>query len=77
MVAEDEFPIQRLVEDTLSDGGFEAEIAGSGEEALSRFGDGRAGFRALLTDIGIGAGLNGWALARGSGRSIPTFRSST
>ena len=74
MVAEDEFPIQRLVEDT---GGFEAEIAGSGEEALSRFGDGRAGFRALLTDIGIGAGLNGWALARGSGRSIPTFRSST
>lgn len=60
------------MEDALSDGGFEAEIAASGEEALSRFGEGRAGYRALLT-AGIGAGLNGWALARRIREIDPDF----
>ncbi|WP_377828859.1 response regulator [Bradyrhizobium lupini] len=64
LVVEDESAIQQFVEEALTDGGFEAEITQSGEEALSRFRDGRSGYRALLTDIGIGAGPNGWVLAR-------------
>ncbi|MET4278528.1 MULTISPECIES: response regulator [unclassified Bradyrhizobium] len=64
LVAEDEISVQQIVEDALADGGFKADIAPYGEEALSRFRDDRSGYRALLTDIGIGAGLNGWVLAR-------------
>jgi DNA-binding NtrC family response regulator len=35
MVVEDDQHIQRIVEETLSDGGFEPVIASSGEEALA------------------------------------------
>lgn len=56
--------IQEFAREALSDGGFEADISQSGEEALSRFRDDRFSYRALLTDIGIGTGLNGWVLAR-------------
>lgn len=73
LVVEDESAIQQFVQETLSDGGFEAEITQSGEEALSRFRDDRSGYRALLTDIGIGAGPNGWVLARRIREIDPDF----
>jgi DNA-binding response OmpR family regulator len=73
LVAEDEVSIQQIVEEALADGGFEADIAPSGGEALSRFRDDRSGYRALLTDIGIGAGLNGWVLARRIREIDPDF----
>jgi hypothetical protein len=47
--------VQDFVEDALSEGGFEAQVARSGDEAFSLFRDNRHNFRALLTDIGIGA----------------------
>lgn len=73
LVVEDEISLQQIVEEALADGGFEADIAPSGEEALSRFRDGRREYRALLTDIGIGAGLNGWVLARRIREIDPDF----
>lgn len=73
LVAEDEPQIQRWVEDALSDGGFEAGIAQSGEDALSRFNDGRSDYKALVTDINIGVGLNGWELARRVREIEPDF----
>ncbi|MGY4432795.1 DNA-binding response OmpR family regulator [Bradyrhizobium sp. F1.13.1] len=73
LVVEDESAIQQLVLEALTDGGFEAEITCSGEEALSRFREGRSGYRALLTDIGIGAGPNGWVLARKIREIDPDF----
>lgn len=73
LVAEDEPQIQHFVEDALSDGGFEADVVQSGEDALSRFNDGRSGCKALVTDINIGAGLNGWELARRVREINPDF----
>lgn len=73
LVAEDELQIQHFVEDALSDGGFEADVVQSGEDALSRFNDGRSGCKALLTDVNIGAGLNGWELARRVREIDPDF----
>ncbi|WP_368507798.1 response regulator [Bradyrhizobium lupini] len=73
LVAEDEVSIQQIVEEALAEGGFQADIAPSGEEALSRFQDDGSGYRALLTDIGIGAGLNGWVLARRIREIDPDF----
>jgi DNA-binding response OmpR family regulator len=72
-VVEDEISLRHIVEEALADGGFQADIAPSGDEALSRFRDGRPECRALLTDIGIGAGLNGWVLARRIREIDPDF----
>jgi DNA-binding response OmpR family regulator len=52
--------IQEFAREALSDGGFEADISQSGEEALSRFRDHR--FR-----------LNGWFLARKIREIDPDF----
>lgn len=73
LVAEDEPQIQRFIEDALSDGGFETGIAQSGEDALSLFNDGRSDYKALVTDNNIGAGLNGWELARRVREIDPDF----
>lgn len=73
LVVEDELSLQEFVGEALSDGGFEAEVSSSGEDALSRFRDDRSRYRALLTDIGIGTGLNGWALARKIREIDPDF----
>lgn len=73
LVVEDELSIQQFVEEALSDGGFKAEVAPSGDEALSRFRGDRSRYRALLTDIGIGTGLNGWVLARKIREIDPDF----
>ncbi|EIG63702.1 hypothetical protein [Bradyrhizobium sp. WSM1253] len=54
----------------LADGGFEADIAPSGEEALSRFRNGGSGCHALLTNIGIGTE---WVLARRIREIEPDF----
>lgn len=73
LVVEDELSIRQFVEEALSDGGFKVEVAPTGEDALSRFRDDRSGYRALLTDIGIGTGLNGWVLARKIREIDPEF----
>lgn len=73
LVAEDEFSIQCFVEDALAGGGFQAEIAPSGDAAFSLFSGNRGGYRALLTDIRVGAGLNGWTLARKIREIEPDF----
>ncbi|WP_407179946.1 response regulator [Bradyrhizobium sp. STM 3562] len=62
-----------LVEDALCGGGFQAEIALSGEAAFSLFSGNRGGYRALITDISVGAGLNGWTLARQIREIEPDF----
>lgn len=73
LVVEDELSIQQFVEEALSDGGFKVEVAPTGEDALSRFRDDRSRYRALLTDIGIGTGQNGWVLARKIREINPEF----
>ena len=37
LVLEDEYPLQGIVEEALTEGGFEADILSSGEEALTLF----------------------------------------
>ena len=53
LVIEDDDEIQGLVEDALSDGGFEPAIAASGEEAVTLLKGRTTNYRALMTDIGL------------------------
>jgi DNA-binding response OmpR family regulator len=65
LVVEDDQSIQSIVEEALSDGGFEAEIASSGEEALTVLRGKGSDYRMLVIDIKLGKdGIKGWDVAR-------------
>jgi two-component system cell cycle response regulator CpdR len=64
LVADDETAIAEIVKDALEDGGFDVRVCLSGDvamEAIEELGDGLAG---IVTDIRIGFGPDGWAIAR-------------
>jgi DNA-binding response OmpR family regulator len=63
LVVEDDQPIQSLLEEALAEGGFEASIASSGEEALTLLREGK--YDLLALDIKLGQdGIRGWHVAR-------------
>ena len=53
LVVEDDQAIQALVEEALIDGGFEPDIAASGEEAVILLKGTNSRYRALVTDINL------------------------
>src|SRR2546430_17468586 len=60
LVVEDDEEIQTIVEDALTEGGFEPAIAPSGEEAVTLL-RGRIGkYRALVADIDLRGRIDGW-----------------
>ena len=65
LVVEDDPLIQSIVEETLSDGGFEIVIASSGENAIDLLEVQQVKYRAVVTDINMGRDkLDGWDVAR-------------
>src|SRR5215211_3631809 len=67
LVVEDDQQIQRIVEEALSDGGFEPAIASSGEEALALLSgrESKSAYRLLVIDIKLGKDrIRGWDVAR-------------
>jgi DNA-binding response OmpR family regulator len=69
LVAEDNQALQSFLEETLSDAGFEATIAASGEEAFTLLSGHKDKYRALVTDINLSGRLDGWEVAQ-SAREI-------
>jgi len=63
-VFEDDQLILGVVEEALSEGGFETAIVTMGEEAVTLLQDQQARCRALITDINLPGRLNGWEVAR-------------
>ena len=64
LIIEDDYFLQTDLEQTLDDAGFASESASSGEEALTRFAGDTKKYKALMTDIRLNGGLNGWDVAR-------------
>jgi DNA-binding response OmpR family regulator len=63
LVVDDDASIQSIVEETLSDGGFDATVASSGEEAIALLNANK--YRVLIIDIAFGRDhIRGWAVAR-------------
>jgi CheY-like chemotaxis protein len=74
LVVEDDQAVQSLVEEALSDGGFEPAIASSGEEAVTLLKEGKSKYRVLMTDINLGRGkMDGWEVARHAREIDPEF----
>ncbi|MBA3049886.1 response regulator [Brevundimonas sp. BR2-1] len=64
LYVEDEVLIQQLVECELRDAGFGLVLAADAEEALEILDSGRYQIQGLITDVNLGAGADGWAVAR-------------
>jgi CheY-like chemotaxis protein len=74
LVVEDDHLVQSVVEEALTDGGFEIVIASSGEQAIELFDSSEGKFRAIVTDINLGRDkLSGWELARHAREVNPDF----
>ena len=73
LVVEDDQSIQGIVEVALSDGGFEAAIATSGEEAVTLLEGKRTKYRVLVTDINLPGKMNGWEIAQHAREIEPEF----
>ena len=73
LVVEDDQAIQGIVEDALSEGGFEVAIAASGEEAVTLLIGDKSKYRALVTDINLLGRFDGWEVARRAREINPDF----
>jgi DNA-binding response OmpR family regulator len=73
LVIEDDQAIQTIVEDALTEGGFESAIAASGEEAVTLLKGGLIKYRALVTDIGLRGRIDGWEVGRQAREIDPAF----
>jgi DNA-binding response OmpR family regulator len=73
LVVEDDQLVQSLVEETLSEGGFQPAIAASGEEAVTLLIGRKTKYRALVTDINLLGRLDGWAVAQKAREIDPEF----
>jgi CheY-like chemotaxis protein len=73
LVVEDDAPIQTIVEDALTDGGFEPAVAASGEEAVTLLKGNKDKYRALVTDIQLRGVMDGWEVARKAREIEPEF----
>jgi DNA-binding response OmpR family regulator len=73
LVVEDEPLIQGLIEEALSDGGFDMAMVASGEEALTLLNGNTDKYRALVTDISLDGKIEGWEVARHAREINPGF----
>ncbi len=71
LLVEDEDLIQNLLEDAMTDAGFGLVIARTGTEARAELDTDAARFRAVMTDIRLGDGPDGWTVARHARGLVP------
>jgi DNA-binding response OmpR family regulator len=73
LVVEDDEQIQTVVEDALTEGGFEPAIAPSGEEAVTLLKGSKGNYRALVADIRLRGRMDGWEVAKHAREIDPEF----
>jgi CheY-like chemotaxis protein len=72
LVVEDDQLMQGVVEDALTEGGFETAFASSGEQAVELLSAENPVCRALVTDINLVKNkMDGWAVARHARENKP------
>ena len=71
LVAEDEELLRELFDSALTDAGFTVVLAADGATAMRLMVDNPGRFHALVTDIRIGSGPDGWELATKAREEAP------
>ncbi len=70
---EDEVLLRDLALIAFEDAGYEVVTASRGAEAISFLGDRASELSALVTDIDLGPGPNGWDIAQHAREILPTL----
>jgi CheY-like chemotaxis protein len=73
LVVEDDRLIQALVEDALSEGGFQSAFTVSGEEAIALLRGETSQYRAVVTDINLVGKVDGWEVAHAAREIDPAM----
>ena len=71
LLVEDEIPLQDLLQTILAEAGFEVFVAGNGMRALTNLKAEPRRFKALITDINLGRGPDGWHIAKFARAAVP------
>ena len=69
--AEDENSLQALLEEVLTDAGFDVVVASDGAQAMGRLDSAGLQLGVVVTDINLGAGPDGWAVSRHARVLVP------
>jgi CheY-like chemotaxis protein len=72
LLVEDDELVLMLIQDSLEDAGFAVTVTREGQEALRRVSEGEEAV--LITDINLGAAMDGWAVARGARELKPQLK---
>ncbi len=64
LVVDDEEIVLNMTEHALKDGGYTVVRAQSGDEAIALLEAGKHDFDGLVTDVNLGAELDGWRVAQ-------------
>jgi DNA-binding response OmpR family regulator len=73
LLVEDEPLIQLDLKDALTEAGFEVVEVTDGGKALAELDADAERFQAVVTDIRLGAGPNGWEVGRHARELVPTM----
>ncbi len=71
LLIEDEFLIRELLASEFADVGFAIVAAGDGDRAVAELEKNANRFTAVITDIKLGKGPNGWDVARRARELVP------
>jgi DNA-binding response OmpR family regulator len=71
LLVEDDAVTRELLNTELVDAGFELVVSADGTEALAELNADAARFKAIVTDIRLGDGPNGWDIGRRARELIP------
>ncbi len=73
LLVEDEPLIIDVLDDALTDSGYEVVKAKDGTDALKEIESDASRFRAIVTDIRLGSGPDGWAIGRRAREIVPNM----
>jgi DNA-binding response OmpR family regulator len=73
LLIEDEPLIIDVLEDALTDSGYEVVKSKTGTQALEEIEADASRFRAIVTDIKLGAGPDGWAIGQRAREVVPNM----
>lgn len=73
LLVEDEDLIIDVLEEALKESGFDVDKATNGSKALKKIDAGASKIRAVITDIKLGSGPDGWEVARHAREVAPSM----
>ena len=73
LLAEDEVLIRMNLEEELTEAGFDVMASWNGQQAIAELEAEPARFFAVVTDIRLGRGPDGWEIARRARELVPTM----